>query len=180
TLIFFALGIAAVVAAILYTVGTNAYGYIGLVDVYVFVFFGLMSVVGGYVFYAKQIDHVVFLPACTVGLLSAAVLNLNNMRDIVSDEKSNKITLAVKLGFRKAKKYHLFLLSAAIILSFLFGLLYFTSFYNLIFFIAYVPLIRHLIKVYKNENPKLLDGELKKLALSTFFLAVLMAIGHLL
>ena len=180
TLIFFALGIAAVVAAIRYTVGANAYGYNGLGDIYVFVFFGLVSVVGGYVLYAKQIDHVVFLPACTVGLLSAAVLNLNNMRDIVSDEKSNKITLAVKLGFRKAKMYHLFLLLAAIILSLLFGLLYFTSFYNLIFFVAYIPITSHLIKVYGNEDPKLLDGELKKLALSTFFLAVLMAIGHLL
>ncbi|MBU3822796.1 1,4-dihydroxy-2-naphthoate octaprenyltransferase [Flavobacteriaceae bacterium XHP0103] len=180
TLIFFSLGIAAVVAAIRYTVGTNAYGYNGLGDVYVFVFFGLVSVIGGYVLYAKQIDHVVFLPACTIGLLSAAVLNLNNMRDIVSDEKSNKITLAVKLGSKKAKIYHLFLMSTAILLSFLFGLLYYTSPFNLIYFVAYIPLVIHLIKVYKNEDPKSLDGELKKLALSTFFLAVLMSIGHLL
>lgn len=180
TLIFFALGIAAVVAAIRYTVGNNAYGYNGLGDVYVFVFFGLVSVIGGYVLYAKQIDHVVFLPACTIGLLSAAVLNLNNMRDIESDKKSNKITLAVKLGFQKAKMYHLFLISTAVLLSFLFGILYFTSLFNLIYFVAFIPLIRHLILVSKNEDPKHLDGELKKLALSTFLLAVLMGIGHLL
>lgn len=180
TLIFFALGIAAVVAAIRYTVGNNAYGYNGLGDVYVFVFFGLVSVIGGYVLYAKQIDHVVFLPACTIGLLSAAVLNLNNMRDIESDKKSNKITLTVKLGLKKAKKYHLALVLAAIILSFLFGILYFTSLFNLIYFVAFIPLIRHLILVSKNEDPKHLDGELKKLALSTFLLAVLMGIGHLL
>ncbi len=179
TMLFFALGIACIVAAIRYTVGNNAYGYKGLGDVFVFVFFGLVSVVGCYVLFAKTIDHVVFLPACTIGLLSMGVLNLNNMRDIVSDEKSNKITFAVKLGQNKVKVYHTILIGLAIALSMLFGILYYSSPYNLIFAIAYIPLLIHIKKVNSTTDPKLLDPELKKLALTTVFLAILMGVGHL-
>ncbi|MEN3324184.1 1,4-dihydroxy-2-naphthoate octaprenyltransferase [Mariniflexile soesokkakense] len=180
TVVFFLLGIASVAAAIRYTVGNGAYGYKGLGDVYVFVFFGLVSVIGCYILYAKTIDHVVFLPAIAIGLLSAAVLNLNNMRDIESDKKSNKITLVVKMGIDNAKVYHAAIISLAIVLSGLFGILYFTSFYNLMFIVVYIPLIIHIKKVLKNTDAKLLDPELKKVALSTVLLAVLMGIGHLL
>lgn len=180
TALFFILGIASVVGAIRYTVGANAYGYRGLGDLFVFVFFGLVSVIGCYVLYAKTIHHVVFLPACTIGLLSTGVLNLNNMRDIVSDEKSNKMTLAVKIGVKNVKLYHNTLIGLAILLSALFGILYYTSPYNLIFVVAYVPLLIHIKKVSKNTNPRLLDSELKKLALTTVLLAILMGVGHLL
>ncbi len=180
TLLFFILGIASVVAAIRYTVGTNAYGYKGLGDVFVFVFFGLISTMGCYVLYAKAMDHVTILPACTIGLLSAAVLNLNNMRDMISDKKSNKITLAVKLGAEKVKMYHIGLVVLAIVISALFGVLYYTLPYNLIFMIAYIPLIIHIFKVNKNEIPQLLDPELKKLALTTVLLSILLGIGHIL
>ncbi|MDO5980361.1 1,4-dihydroxy-2-naphthoate octaprenyltransferase [Flavivirga spongiicola] len=180
TLLFFILGIASVVGAIKYTVGSNAYGYRGLGDLFVFVFFGLVSVIGCYVLYAKTIDHVVFLPACTVGLLSVGVLNLNNMRDIVSDEKSNKLTLAVKFGIKNARIYHYALIGLAILLSALFGILYYTSPYNLIFMVAYIPLLIHIKKVSINKEPKLLDPELKKIALTTVLLAILMGVGHLL
>ncbi|MCF7569442.1 1,4-dihydroxy-2-naphthoate octaprenyltransferase [Sabulilitoribacter arenilitoris] len=180
TMLFFALGITSIIAAIRYTIGSNAYGYRGLGDVFVFVFFGLISVIGCYVLFAKTIDHVVFLPACTIGLLSMGVLNLNNMRDFVSDKKSNKITLAVKLGQEKVKLYHNTLIILAIVLSALFGILYYTNVFNLIYVVAYIPLLIHLVKVNKVTNPKLFDPELKKLALSTFLLAVLMGIGHLL
>lgn len=180
TLIFFGLGIASIVASIKYTIGKKAYGYKGLGDFYVFIFFGLISVIGCYVLYAKQVNHVVYLPACIIGLLSVAVLNLNNMRDIVSDKASNKNTLVVKLGSQKAKYYHYFLVGTAIILSVLFGILYYTSFLNLIFVFTYIPLILHLFTVYKNTEAKLLDPELKKLALTTFTLAILIGIGHLL
>lgn len=180
TLLFFILGIASVAGAIKYTVGSNAYGYRGLGDLFVFIFFGLVSVIGCYVLYAKTIDHVVFLPACTIGLLSAGVLNLNNMRDILSDEKSNKITLAVMMGTKNVRIYHYALIGVAIILSALFGILYYTSPYNLIFVVAYIPLLIHIKKVIKNKDPKLLDPELKKLALTTVLLAILMGVGHLL
>lgn len=180
TLVFFLLGALSMVAAIRYTVGKNAYGYKALGDVFVFIFFGLVSVVGCYVLYAKKIDHVVFLPAITIGLLSAAVLNLNNMRDIASDTKAKKETLAVKLGVDKAKKYHNALIVFAILLSGLFGILYYTSLYNLIFIIAYIPLLMHLKKINSITDSKLFDPELKKVALTTFVLAVLMGVGHLL
>jgi 1,4-dihydroxy-2-naphthoate octaprenyltransferase len=179
-LIFFILGIGSIIAAIRYTVGGGAYGYKGLGDIFVFVFFGLVSVIGCYVLFAKTLNHIVFLPAITIGLLSTGVLNLNNMRDRISDEKSNKITLAVKLGQKKVLVYHNFLIVTAIVLSGLFGILYYVSPFNLIFIIAYIPLVLHLKKVNKTEDPKLLDPELKKLALTTVLLAVLMGIGYLL
>ena len=179
-LIFFVLGLACVIAAIRYTVGKNAYGYNGLGDIFVFLFFGLLSVIGCYVLYAKTVDHVVFLPACTIGFLSAAVLNLNNMRDIISDKKSQKITLAVKLGIDNAKKYHVALVVLAIVLSTLFAILYYTSPFNLIFMVTYIPLIVHIRTVIKNTDSKLLDPELKKVAFTTVILAILMGVGHLL
>ncbi|OEK08640.1 1,4-dihydroxy-2-naphthoate octaprenyltransferase [Flavivirga aquatica] len=180
TLIFFSLGIASVVAAMKYTMGNNAYGYKGMGDIFVFLFFGLVSVIGCYVLFAKQIDFVTFLPACTIGLLSAGVLNLNNMRDLDSDKKSNKITLAVKLGRKYSRTYHNILIILAIVLSGLFGVLYYTSPYNLIFMVSYVPLLIHLKTVNTNIEPKLLDPELKKLALTTVLLAVLMGVGYIL
>ena len=180
TLLFFIFGIASIASAVKYTVGTNAYGYKGLGDLYVFVFFGLVSVIGCYVLYAKTIDHIVFLPAITIGLLSVAVLNLNNMRDVISDKKSNKFTLVVKLGIEKAKRYHIIIIITAIILSALYGILYYTSPFNLLYFIAYIPLIKHLKVVMNNKDSRLLDPELKKVALSTVLLAVLLGIGHLL
>lgn len=180
TLLFFLLGIASVIAAVRYTIGNNAYGYRGFGDVFVFLFFGLISVIGCYVLYAKTMDHVVILPALTIGLLSVGVLNLNNMRDRISDANSNKITLAVKFGQTNVKTYHILLIVSAIILSSLFGLLYYTSLYNLIFIAAYIPLFIHINKVAKNKDPKLLDPELKKLALTTVLLAILMGVGHLL
>tara|TARA_R110001583_G_scaffold137909_1_gene289471 strand:+ start:6559 stop:7461 length:903 start_codon:yes stop_codon:yes gene_type:complete len=180
TLTFFLIGVASIIAAMRYTVGDNAYGYKGFGDLFVFVFFGLVSVIGCYVLYAKRIDHVVFLPAFTIGFLSTAVLNLNNMRDIQSDKRAQKITLAVKLGATNMKVYHFFLIGSAIFFSSLFGILYYTSPFNLIFIVAYIPLILHLIKVKRNKDLQLLDPELKKLALTTFLLAILMGIGHLL
>lgn len=177
---FFVLGGASVVAAIKYTVGSSAYGYHGLGDLFVFIFFGLVSVIGCYVLFVRQVDDITFLPAIAIGMLSAGVLNLNNMRDILSDAKSNKNTLVVKMGSKKAKYYHYFLVGGAMVLMLLFGLIYYTSPWNLIFLVVFIPLIKHLIIVYKNNIPKDLDSELKKLALSTFFLSLLLGIGQLL
>ena len=97
-ILFIVLGGLSVYAALNYTMGDSPYGYRALGDVFVFLFFGLISTVGSYVLYMHNIDHVVVLPAVALGLLSVGVLNLNNMRDIESDANSGKITLAVKLG----------------------------------------------------------------------------------
>ncbi|MBT8393482.1 MAG: 1,4-dihydroxy-2-naphthoate octaprenyltransferase [Bacteroidia bacterium] len=180
SLIFFVLGGLSIIAAIRYTVGDSAYGYKGLGDVFVFIFFGLVSVIGSYFLFAKQIDHVLFLPAVCVGLLSIAVLNLNNMRDIESDKKANKITLAVKLGPSESKRYHLALIISVLILSLIFGVLYYNSPFNFLFLLTFIPLIFHLKFVRDNDDPKLLDSHLKILALSTFTFSILLGIGQIL
>nr|WP_321224340.1 1,4-dihydroxy-2-naphthoate octaprenyltransferase [uncultured Psychroserpens sp.] len=179
-MIFFLLSGFSVYAAINYTVGSSPYGYRGLGDVFVFIFFGLISVVGSYFLYTKHIDHHVWLPAVSLGFLSMGVLNLNNMRDIESDELSGKETLAVKLGKVKAKRYHITLIVLAIIISIVFSILYFSRFYNFLFYIAFIPLLIHINKVRKATNPKDYDPQLKVLALTTFLFSILLGVGYIL
>lgn len=162
-----------VLAAITYTVGKKAYGYYGLGDVFVFVFFGLVSVMGSYTLYSKIFDFVSLFPAITIGLLSTAVLNLNNMRDQVNDKLSNKNTLVVKLGFNRAKFYHFCLIMIALISYWGYFKFELTS---LIYISPFVFLLIHLKKVVQVLDPKDFDPELKKVALSTFFLSLLFAI----
>jgi 1,4-dihydroxy-2-naphthoate octaprenyltransferase len=176
SLFYLILGIAAIASAIRYTVGNSAYGYRGFGDVFVFVFFGLVSTLGVNFLYSKQLDAVLILPATAIGFLSVAVLNLNNMRDEASDRKSGKNTLVVKMGIENAKKYHYFLIVGAMILVLLFAVLSDFNFDQYLFLLAYIPLIQHLNTVRKNENTKLLDPELKKVALSTFALSILLAL----
>jgi len=178
--IFFVLGGLAIIAAIKYTVGDSAYGYRGLGDLFVFIFFGLVSVFGSYFLFAKRIDHVLILPAICIGLLSVAVLNLNNLRDIESDRKAKKMTLAVKLGIKNTKTYHNILVISAIVISIVFAILYYNSAYNFIFIISFVPLFFHLNTINKNKSPELLDSQLKVLALSSFIFSILLGIGYIL
>jgi len=180
TLVFFVLGIGSIGAAIKYTVGKNAYGYSGLGDLFVLLFFGLLSVVGSYFLFVKQLDWVIFTPGIAVGLLSVGVLHLNNMRDRQSDIKANKNTMAVKLGEEKSKKYFYYLIG----FSFLFAMFYvnfhYQSPWQFLFVLAYFPIIKQLIRVLKNKDPKALDPELKILALSTFLFAILFGLGQIL
>lgn len=174
--IFLILGILAIASAIRYTVGKGAYGYRGYGDFFVFIFFGLVSAFGVYFMFSKTIDWLLLLPATAIGFLSVGVLNLNNMRDEESDRKAGKNTLVVKMGGATAKKYHFFLVVSAMVLVLLFAFLNDFHIDQYIFVVAYFPLISHLITVYKNRNPKLLDPELKKLAISTFLLSILLAL----
>jgi 1,4-dihydroxy-2-naphthoate octaprenyltransferase len=176
SLFYLILGILAIASAIRYTVGNTAYGYRGYGDVFVFIFFGLVSTLGVNFLYSKQLDFDLFLPAIAIGLLSVAVLNLNNMRDEESDRKVNKNTIVVKIGGAKAKKYHYSLIITAMILVLIFAIIDDFHFDQYLFVVAYIPLIKHLVTVYKNDNPKALDPELKKVALSTFALSVLLAL----
>ena len=113
--IFFVLGLLCIAAAIKYTVGSSAYGYRGLGDLFVFVFFGLVSVVGSEFLYSQTLQWITFLPAICIGLLSVAVLNLNNMRDYENDQRSGKHTLVVKMGISLAKYYHYYLVVLAMV-----------------------------------------------------------------
>lgn len=164
-----------IIAAITYTVGKKAYGYNGFGDVFVFIFFGLVSVLGVYTLYAKSFDWLNLLPATAIGLFSTAVLNLNNMRDQINDKKVGKRTLVVKIGPRNAKLYHSYLIIGGIVS--LAAFFYLTQ--NYLGFIGLVPsiiLIKHLQKVMLTTNPAEFDPELKKVALSTFAIAVLTSI----
>ena len=177
SLFYLGLGILAIASAIRYTVGNSAYGYRGYGDLFVFLFFGLVSTLGIYFMFAKEMDWFLLLPATAIGFLSVAVLNLNNMRDEASDRKSNKNTIVVKMGGEKAKVYHYLLVISAMILVLEFS--YFKDFNidQYIYVLAFIPLIKHLVTVYKNKNPKELDPELKKVALSTFALSVLLSLS---
>ncbi len=165
------LALACVAAAIMYTVGKKAYGYYGLGDLMVFLFFGFVSVLGVYSLYSKGFVYENISLAICVGLLSTAVLNLNNMRDYVNDKKSGKKTVVVKIGPDMAKFYH-----AALIFVALIALAYFVSQFNKpIVFAAMLPggiLLYHLRKVMKTTSLKNYDPELKVVALSTFFLSL--------
>lgn len=174
---YFILGLACVIAAIKYTVGQSAYGYRGLGDLFVFLFFGLVSVLGCYFLYTHRFDIWVVLPALAVGNLSIAVLNLNNMRDLESDKIAGKHTLAVKLGAKNAKIYHYCIILSALIAIFIYGIHVGLRWYSFFFLVTYIPFLLHMAVVCKNKAPKELDSEMKKVALSTFALAVMFSMA---
>lgn len=179
-LLFIGLGGFSVYAALNYTMGETPYGYRALGDVFVFLFFGLVSTIGTYFLYMHTIDHVVILPAIAVGLLSVGVLNLNNMRDIKSDTNAGKITLAIKLGLGRAKKYHFALIIGAMILALVFSILYYVEPYNFLYLLTFIPLIIHLKKVKAAVHPDDFDSQLKVVALSTFLFSILLGVGYIL
>jgi 1,4-dihydroxy-2-naphthoate octaprenyltransferase len=173
-ILYSVLAVLSIIAAITYTVGKKAYGYSGFGDVFVFVFFGLVSVLGSYSLYSKIFNWHVLLPALSIGFLSTAVLNLNNMRDHVNDKAQNKNTLVVKFGLKKAKVYHMFLIGLAIITLILFILN--LGFLSLVFVFPISVLLFHLRRVLHIKDEKVFDPELKKVALSTFTIALIYAL----
>lgn len=177
SVLFLVLGIASIVAALKYTMGSSAYGYRGLGDIFVFLFFGLLSVLGCYFLYSKMFDWTLVLPACAVGLLSTGVLNLNNMRDEISDRASNKNTLAVKIGGKKAKIYHFVIVILALVFLVIFSFLKDFKAIQYLFLLGFIPVLLHLKRIYNYQNPKEYDPELKVLALSTFLISVLLSVG---
>lgn len=174
SLLFFVLGIASIVAAIKYTVGNNAYGYSGFGDVFVFVFFGMVSVLGSNFLYTKAMDWKLMLPAAAIGLLSVAVLNLNNMRDIENDRLAGKNTLIVKFGLRFGLWYQRVLVFVPVILYtiFMFNFKNGTPGFLILFFYLAVA---HNKSITKIVDPKDFDTHLKKVALSTVLFAILIA-----
>jgi 1,4-dihydroxy-2-naphthoate octaprenyltransferase len=172
SLIFILLGIGSIGAAIKYTVGKGAYGYSGFGDIFVFIFFGLVSVIGSNFLFTHFIDWKLFLPATSIGLLSVAVLNLNNMRDIENDTIAEKNTLVVKMGLNWAKKYHEACIAIATISFIVFCLIIKAAVLPII--IVNIPLMIHIGKVKKAQKYEDFDPELKKVALSTFVLSLLL------
>ena len=178
---FIGLGVACILAAIGYTVGKKPYGYLGLGDLMVFIFFGLVSVCGSYFLFTKSFDWDMLLPASAIGLLSAAVLNLNNLRDIENDEKSGKKTLALRLGFKNAMIYEMVILMLPPILVLIYmmmnGLQEQGKYYAFIFFITVFPLTALRRKMMEVKEPKELDPFLKQVGIITLLMSVLVAFG---
>lgn len=178
-LTYIVLAAACIVAAILYTVGKGAYGYYGLGDLMVFIFFGGVSVLGVYSLFAKSFLLENVHLAIFVGLLSTAVLNLNNMRDYANDKRSGKNTLVVRMGPNSAKFYHMLL----ILIGLLSLLLFIAKMNQPVLFACALPagfLILHLYKVMQTQQAKDFDPELKKVALSTFAVSLALMIGLML
>lgn len=180
-LIYFYTGLAllCVLAAITYTIGKIAYGYHGLGDLMVFLFFGLVSVLGVFSIYGLEFEWLVVLPAVSIGLWSTAVLNLNNLRDVENDKLTNKNTRIVAMGFEKGKYYHGFLVIVGLSFWFVSVLIFSIYTLNYLLFLSIIPAISfifHLQRVFQTTKPKELDPELKKVALITFFSCVIFSI----
>ncbi|BET92457.1 1,4-dihydroxy-2-naphthoate polyprenyltransferase [Edwardsiella anguillarum] len=177
---FLRLGLMAIIAAITYTVGTRPYGYIGLGDISVLIFFGWLSVAGTYYLQAGSFNSVVMLPATACGLLAAAVLNINNLRDIENDARNGKNTLAVRLGPRNARYYHVALLGGAVLCLALFALLDLHSLAGWLFVLAVPMLYRHASYVLHQRSPEAMRPMLENMVKSALLTNLLFAIGTVL
>jgi 1,4-dihydroxy-2-naphthoate octaprenyltransferase len=171
-LFFLLLGLASIAAAVFYTAGKKPYGYRALGDLSVFLFFGLIGVMGVYILYSRAFSLTVLITALAVGASATAVLNLNNMRDLENDLASGKRTMAGLLGFQGARNYHIVLLLLAFIG---WEVVFFMSFNFLLFFVAQVLFLLFIITVIKFGRVKKAseyDALLKPTALSSFILAL--------
>lgn len=175
-LLFLLLGVACIIAAIKYTAGKNPYGYKGMGDIFSFIFFGLVSVIGTYFLHTHIIDFRPWLPAIGLGLLTVAVLNLNNMRDLDNDKKSGKITIPVRIGIKRAKIYHASLTIGALLCFLLYSLTYATHWYQYIYLLSFIIFIKLLTNIFRITENRLLDPYLKYTSMSTFILSICFSI----
>lgn len=173
-----ALGAAAIWAAMHYTLGNKPYGYRGLGDVFVFIFFGLVPVAGGYYVCTHHIEPLTLLPGTAIGLFSVGVLNVNNIRDMKSDE-GTRVTIPLKLGEHRAKIYHTILISSGWILMILFTVITSQRWLAYLYILTIPLYIKHLTGVWKRSGREL-DPMLPMLVISTFIFALLAGTGHIL
>lgn len=177
--VFFGLGILSILAAIAYTVGKKPYGYSGLGDISVLLFFGLVGVMGSLYLFTENIFWMDVLPALSCGFFSIAVLNINNIRDIESDRMAGKFSIPVRIGKQKASYYHWFLLIAGISCSLIYVLLNFRSAAQFIFLLT-LPLLLINGKAINSKPSEELDPYLKQMALSTLLFVILFGTGLML
>jgi 1,4-dihydroxy-2-naphthoate octaprenyltransferase len=178
-LIFLVLGVGAIAAAVKYTIGDKPYGYSGYGDLFVFIFFGLVGVIGTYFLNTHQLKWELLLPASALGFLSAGVLNLNNMRDRKNDKLSGKNTLVVIMGIEKARWYHFFLLFGSIVAGTTYMLINYHSPFQMLFLLTIPMLWINVSVVFKNTIPEELDPYLKKLAITSLLFSLAFGIGLL-
>jgi 1,4-dihydroxy-2-naphthoate octaprenyltransferase len=174
--LFAILGLSAMGAAVKYTMGKTPYGYAGLGDIFVFLFFGFLGVLGSYFLHTHTLNWDLLLPASSIGLFTTAVLNINNMRDCEADKKSGKNTLVVKIGIEKAKDYHRALIFGGILLAitFVFPSL---NYFHYIFAITIPIFVGFVQSIQKRNDFENFDPLLKKQAITTFIFSILFVIG---
>ena len=174
---FIGLGVACILAAM----GKKPYGYLGLGDIMVFIFFGLVSVGGSYFLFTKSWSWDILFPASAVGLMSTGVLNLNNMRDIESDALSGKKSLALRLGFKNAMIYQIILLQLPLILILIFlgvnGFFQSKNYYAFLVMVLMFPMTKLRRNIIQIKEPKKLDPYLKQVGIMTLMMAILLAFG---
>jgi 1,4-dihydroxy-2-naphthoate polyprenyltransferase len=178
-LFFFLLGLLSIIAAIAYTVGKKPYGYIGLGDISVLIFFGLVGVMGSLYLFTKSVSWPDVLPSLSCGLFSIAVLNINNIRDIESDRKAGKFSIPVRIGKEKATTYQWFLLIAGLLSSLIYVILNYQSAWQLLFLLT-VPLFLRIGFAVSKKPSVELDPYLKQMALTTLLFVILFGVGFLL
>ena len=179
-LIFGILGLAAIAAAIKYTVGKNPYGYRGLGDIFVFIFFGLVGVIGTYFLHTQSFRLDLLLPASAIGFLSVGVLNMNNMRDYEQDKKAGKRTIVVAMGEKNAAYYHLFLVAGAVVLTVIYTLLNYHSLWQGLFVLSFPLLFLNLKKVFTYKSALELYPELPRLSMASLVFALTFGLGLIL
>lgn len=177
-LLFGALGALAIWASVRYTVGAGAYGYKGLGDLFVFLFFGLLSVQGSQFLYTRDLMPEAWWPAIAIGAFSAAVLNLNNLRDCESDARSGKRTLVVHLGYPGGRRYHWVLCLAGIGAMCAYVAQHSQPARAAWVLLPLLGIVLHLVSFARSRGPEALDPELKKVALSTFALGLMLYIAN--
>ena len=175
---FFGLGVLSILAAIAYTVGKRPYGYAGLGDASVLIFFGLVGVLGSYYLFTQQVSWREVLPALSCGFFSIGVLNVNNMRDIDSDRAAGKYSIPVRIGKERAAMYHWVLVLAGLISAVIYTSLEFHSIFQFLFLISAPLFVRIAVAVSKKPSDEL-DPYLKQMALSTLLFVLLFGIGLL-
>lgn len=180
TLFFLTLGTIAIVAAITYTSGKKPYGYAGLGDISVFIFFGIVGVLGSFYLHTQYIEWIYLLPALSCGLFSTAVLNLNNIRDIKTDKLAGKRSIPVRMGRQRAVLYHWALLISGVVASMLYVCLNFHSYFQLLFLVCLPLIIRNGMAVQHKHKASELDPYLKQMALTTLLYVLTFGIGQLL
>ncbi|GIV29955.1 MAG: 1,4-dihydroxy-2-naphthoate octaprenyltransferase [Bacteroidia bacterium] len=173
---FLVLGLLAIVAAITYTMGKKPYGYVGLGDLAVLIFFGWVGVIGAFYLHTQEWNKLIVLPATSCGLFSVAVLNINNIRDIESDSQAGKNSIPVRLGKAKAVWYHYFLLISATLLAVWYNLLI-SAQWQAYLFLLILPLLWKNAWAVRNLQGLELDSYLKQMALTTLLFVVLFGIG---
>jgi len=171
-LCFVILGALTIWAAMHYTLGKNPYGYRGLGDFFVFIFFGLVSTLGAAYICSHRFDPAWLLPASAIGCFSVGVLNVNNIRDMKTDA-ATRITVALKMGLHRARIYQTVLICIGWTL-----MLVYTSWTCWLYLLTLPFFALHLRGVWTREDRRL-DPMLPLLVMSTFALAILFAVVKL-